>query len=213
MAESMSDLAVVICEKIRSVFSKTTQDGLGSDSGPDPNALEVAVEEISAAVNRNGRVFVFGVGREGLMMKALCMRLAHLGISAHCVGDMTTPPISSPDLLLASAGPGGFPTVDAICGVARSAGARVLLLTSRPKTGSACRFATSIAFLPAQTMADGGAESGSGSGDDKDGVVLLPMGSVYEGAMFVLFEMVVFRLGRVLGQTRQAITSRHTNLE
>lgn len=60
-------------------------------------------------------------------------------------------------------------------------------------------------------MADGGAESGSG--DDEDGVVLLPMGSVYEGAMFVLFEMVVFRLGRVLGQTRQAITSRHTNLE
>lgn len=211
MAESMSDLAAVICEKIRSVFSKTTQDGLDSDSGPDPNALEVAVEEISAAVNRNGRVFVFGVGREGLMMKALCMRLAHLGISAHYVGDMTTPPISSPDLLLASAGPGGFPTVDAICGVARSADARVLLLTSRPKTGSACRLATAIAFLPAQTMADGGAESGSG--DDEDGVVLLPMGSVYEGAMFVLFEMVVFRLGRVLGQTRQAITSRHTNLE
>lgn len=210
-SDQMSDLASVICEKIRSVFSQTRQDG----SDPDP--LEVTVGEISAAVNRNGRVFVHGVGREGLMMKALCMRLAHLGISAHCVGDMTTPPISSPDLLLASAGPGGFPTVDAICAVTRSAGARVLLITSRPRTGSACQFATAIAFLPAQTMADGENEPSSsgldsGSGDD-DGVLLLPMGSVYEGAMFVLFEMVVFRLGRVLGQTRQAITSRHTNLE
>ena len=28
------------------------------------------------------------------MMKALCMRLMHLGLDAHMVGDMTTPPVA-----------------------------------------------------------------------------------------------------------------------
>ncbi|KAG2296967.1 hypothetical protein Bca52824_043636 [Brassica carinata] len=42
---------------------------------------------------------------------------------------------------------------------------------------------------------------------------LLPMGSVYEGALFVLFEMVVYKLGEVLGESPESIRCRHTNLE
>ncbi|KAL2460044.1 Sugar isomerase (SIS) family protein [Abeliophyllum distichum] len=117
----MSALASQICNQISSVFTAPTSK---------PPAMIVLVEEIAAAASRNGKVFVYGVGREGLMLKALSMRLFHLGLATHCIFDMTTPPISSPDLLIASAGPGGFSTVDAICGVAKSNGARVLLLTA-----------------------------------------------------------------------------------
>ncbi|KAI3825932.1 hypothetical protein L1987_07682 [Smallanthus sonchifolius] len=42
---------------------------------------------------------------------------------------------------------------------------------------------------------------------------LLPMRSVYEGALFVLFEMVVFKLVSILGQNPDEIRSRHTNLD
>ncbi|XP_059648882.1 uncharacterized protein LOC132294886 [Cornus florida] len=206
MAESsvpMPALASQICHQISSVFTQ-------SDS--TPQALEVMVEEISGAATRRGRIFVYGVGREGLMMKGLCMRLFHLGLSAHCVSDMTTPPVSSPDLLIVSAGPGGFSTVNAICGVAQSNGARILLVTAQPECGSSVAYASAIAYLPAKTMADdhddgGGVGSGGGSRP------LLPMGSLYEGAMFVLFEMVIFRLAEVLGESPEAIRSRHTNLE
>lgn len=187
-----------ICNHLTSVFAAPT-----STRPP----LTILVDEISAASHRGGKIFVYGVGREGLMLKALCMRLFHLGLSAHCVFDMNTPPITSPDLLIASAGPGGFSTVDAICGVARSAGARVALLTAQPETGSSVKYASVVAHIPAQTMADdrvGGAESGR---------ALLPMGSVYEGAMFVLFEMVVYQLGEVLGRSPEEIRARHTNLE
>src|SRR5215475_8539245 len=54
------------------------------------------------------RIACYGVGREGLMIKALCMRLMHLGLDAHMVGDMTTPPLGDGDLLMLSAGPGEF---------------------------------------------------------------------------------------------------------
>ena len=196
---SMASLATQICTHISSIFTKPTH--------PYPQPLDLMVTELTATSSQKGRVFLYGVGREGLMLKALCMRLAHLGLSAHLVFDMTTPPISATDLLIASAGPGGFSTVDAICHVARSNGARVLLLTAQPETGSCVKHASVVCYVPAQTMAD-----------DEDGDVvksrpLLPMGSVYEGALFVLFEMVVYKLGEVLGESTEAVRSRHTNLE
>ncbi|KAI4347523.1 hypothetical protein L6164_008332 [Bauhinia variegata] len=194
-----SSLATQICSHISSIFSKPTH--------PYPPPLDTLVSELTATASRNGRVFLYGVGREGLMLKALCMRLAHLGLSAHLVFDMTTPPITAGDLLIASAGPGGFSTVDAICSVVRSCSGRVLLLTAQPETGSCVKHASVVAYVAAQTMAD----------DKDEGEVksrpLLPMGSVYEGALFVLFEMVVYKLGEVLGESPEAVRSRHTNLE
>ncbi|XP_022736131.1 uncharacterized protein LOC111289393 [Durio zibethinus] len=196
---SMAILASQICNHIASIFSKPSTH---------PPALDLMVAELTSIASQKGRVFLYGVGREGLMLKALCMRLAHLGLSAHFVFDMTTPPITSKDLLIASAGPGGFSTVDAICSVARSHGGRVLLLTAQPETGYSVKHANVVAYVPAQTMADDKEDRG-----EEKSRTLLPMGSVYEGAMFVLFEMVVYKLGEVLGESPEAIRARHTNLE
>ncbi|KAH0686376.1 hypothetical protein KY284_016929 [Solanum tuberosum] len=202
MAESNpteSDLlASKICNRISSVFPTKS---------PNPAVLDVLVQEITDAANRNGRVFVYDVGREGLMMKALSMRLFHLGLSAHCVFNMNTPPIGPSDLIISSAGPGGFSTVDAISGVAKSNGACVLLLTTQPDSRSSMKYASIVAYISAQTMADDNA------GDGEKEQPLLPMGSVYEGAMFVLFEMVVFKLGEILKQSPEDVRTRHTNLE
>ncbi|KAL6651215.1 hypothetical protein ACP70R_010140 [Stipagrostis hirtigluma subsp. patula] len=202
-SSAQADAAAAICAQIAAVFSAPTAQ---------PPARSVLVSELAAAAARGGRVFVHGVGREGLMMRALCMRLAHLGLPAHCVGDVTAPPASAGDLLVASAGPGAFSTVDAICGVARGAGARVLLLTARPDgAGFPLRQADVVAHLPAQTMADDDEEGAAAP--ERSSQEKLPMGSLYEGAMFVLFEMVVLELARVLGQSPAQMRARHTNLE
>ena len=115
------------------------------------------------------RITCYGVGREGLMMKALCMRLMHLGLDAHVVGDMTTPPVGKGDLLIASAGPGSFSTVIALVGVAREASARTMVVTAQPE-GPAPRQADVVIHLPAQTMAD---DRGSSAG-------LLPIDTIYD---------------------------------
>ncbi|XP_050225500.1 uncharacterized protein LOC126674979 [Mercurialis annua] len=198
-SSSMSSLASEICSHIASIFSKPTE--------PHPPPLDLMVTTLSATASKNGRIFLYGVGREGLMLKGLCMRLAHLGLSTHFIFDMTTPPIAPNDLLIASAGPGGFSTVDALCSLARSYGAKVLLLTAQPETGSCVEHASVVCYVPAQTMANDKVE------DEAHSRALLPMGSVYEGALFVLFEMLVYRLGDVLGQSPEAIRNRHTNLE
>jgi len=92
----------------------------------DPAALEGMVSELAGA----GRIVCYGVGREGLMMRALAMRLYHMGLDAHVVGDMSCPPVGPGDLLVVSAGPGGFSTVNGLIGVARAAGARIACVTA-----------------------------------------------------------------------------------
>lgn len=163
-----------------------------------PDTAETMCQEILAA----RRIACYGVGREGLMMKALCMRLMHLGLDAHVVGDMTTPPVGQGDLLMVSAGPGHFSTVLALMGVAREAGARTLCVTAQPE-GKAPQQADVVIHLPAQTMAD----------DTGTTVSLLPMGSLYEAAQLLFFDFISILLRDRTGQSPEEMRHRHTNLE
>jgi 6-phospho-3-hexuloisomerase len=161
-------------------------------------ALETLCDEVLAA----RRIACHGVGREGLMMRALCMRLMHLGLDAHVVGDMTTPPVGHGDVLVASAGPGAFSTVMALLGVARGAGARTVVVTAQPD-GDAPRAADAVVVLPAQTMAN-----------DRGGTAgILPMGSLYEAVQLVFFDLASIRLRERTGQSPDQMRARHTNLE
>jgi 6-phospho-3-hexuloisomerase len=147
-------------------------------------------------------VSVFGCGREGLQIKGFAMRLFHLGRSVSVVGDMTTPAIGTGDLLLLTAGPGTLSTAGALAGVARAAGARVLTITAEPQ-GNVPRNSDDILVIPAQTMAT----------DQVGDASILPMGSVYEGALFFLFEIMILKLKRMLDVSDPEMRSRHTNLE
>jgi 6-phospho-3-hexuloisomerase len=149
------------------------------------------------------RVVCYGVGREGLMMRALAMRLYHLGLDAHVVGDMSCPPVGAGDLLIVSAGPGGFSTVNGLISVAREAGARIACVTAQAQ-GSAPQAADRVFLIPAQTMAnDQGAAATS----------VLPMGSLFEGAQYLAFELLVLALRDRLAVDPHAMRARHTNLE
>ena len=166
--------------------------------GIDPTEIDAFIDAVAAAK----RIACHGVGREGLMIKALCMRLFHLGLDAHVVGDMTTPPLGPGDLLVVSAGPGGFATVSAFIDVAKQAGARVVCFTAAPDGASAAAADLRI-VLPAQTMANDATAPSS----------FLPMGSLYEGAQYLVFEYIVLLLRDRLGTAADAMRARHTNLE
>lgn len=163
---------------------------------------EDVADRMCAEILKARRIACYGVGREGLMMKALCMRLMHLGFQASVVGDMTTPPIGQGDLLLMSAGPGSFSTVLALLAVAREVRARTLVITAQP-AGTAPRSADVVIHLPAQTMADDRAPS----------TALLPMGSLFEAVQLVFFDLVSILLREKTGQSPDEMRARHTNLE
>ncbi|MCY0093779.1 6-phospho-3-hexuloisomerase [Hoeflea ulvae] len=173
-----------------------------SEIGAVVEAIDPAeIEHAAAMIGSASTIVAYGCGRESLQIQGLTMRLFHLGLNAATQGAMTTPPLGKGDLFLCSAGPGELSTVTALMRVAKEAGARILFLTAEPDCESA-GLADLVLTIPAQTMAR-----------DIGGASVLPMGSAYEGALFVLFEILVLKLKDQLGETTESMRARHTNME
>ena len=162
-----------------------------------------AVDHACRMIRDANRVVVFGGGRERLQIMGFAMRLFHMGLDVAVEGDMTTPPVGPGDLFVVTVGPGEISTALALLGVAKQAGATILFLTAQPQ-GHGAAFADFVLTIPAQTMADD-------QGPVKSSV--LPMGSLYEGALFVLFEVMVLKLIELTGVTPEQMRANHTNLE
>jgi 6-phospho-3-hexuloisomerase len=185
--DSLPDLALRALDDLARAFA-----------GLAPDAADPLIEAILSAK----RIALYGAGREGLQMDGFAMRLFHMGLDVHLVGDMTTPPIGTGDLLVVSSGPGASNVGEALIRVARDAGAKVAVVTAQPKARTPA-LADLVFHIPAQTMAD----------DQGGGVSVLPMGSLFETAQMILFEIVILMLRSKLGETAETMRARHTNLE
>ena len=161
-----------------------------------------AAEPLIAAILAARRVALYGAGREGLAVKGFAMRLFHMGRDVHVVGDMTTPPVGPGDLLIVSSGPGELATAEVLVDIARAAGATTAIITAEPD-GRTSRKADIRIVIPAQTMAN----------DRGTGLSVLPMGSLFEFAEAIFFELVILELRARTGETAETMRSRHTNLE
>ena len=187
MTETLATLAKGALAELGRVFAQLPND---------------AADGLIDAIVESRRIALHGLGREGLQMRGFAMRLFHMGRDAHVVGDMTTPPLGPGDLLIVSIGPGTLATTEALMGVARRAGAKVAMVTAQPH-GQAAKLADIVATIPAQTMAD----------DRGANLSVLPMGSLFETAQMIFFELVVLRLRDRVGETSETMRARHTNLE
>jgi len=161
------------------------------------------LDELCGKFSRAKSVICYGVGREGLVMKSLTMRLMHSGINSYFVGDMNVPPAGKGDLLITSAGPGYFSTVEALSKVASNSGAEVITFTAQKEKVFKVpnQF---IVTIPARTMAND---------QNLSEKQILPMGSLYEVALFLFFEMLILKFRDFRSETAETMRERHTNLE
>ena len=185
--ESLASLATRALGDLEKVFARL-----------EPGVEAGLVDAIVAAK----RIAIYGAGREGLQMDGFAMRLFHLGLDVHVIGDMTVPPLGAGDLLFVSSGPGASNIGDALIAVACEAGAKIAVVTAQPRARTPSK-ADVVFHIPAQTMAN----------DQSGALSVLPMGSLFETAQMVLFEIIVLALRDRLGETPQTMRARHTNLE
>ena len=184
----MSNLYKDALNELGSVFEKL-----------DDNSVDEAIEMIISA----NKIVVFGGGRERLQIMGFAMRLFHMGLNISVEGDMTTPAVGNGDLFIVTVGPGEISTACALIDVAKAAKAKILVLTAQPE-GKAPKNADFVLLIPAQTMAND---------QGKDAKSILPMGSLYEGALFILFEIMVLKLKEKLNISSEMMRNNHTNLE
>jgi 6-phospho-3-hexuloisomerase len=137
MTQSLSDLARRAIADLNGVVAATPDD-----------AADDLIEAILAA----RRICLYGAGREGLALRGFAMRLFHMGLDAHVVADMTTPPVGEGDLLIVTAGQGWLPTAETFMAIAKEAGARSAIVTAQPD-GRASKLADLRIVFPAQTVA------------------------------------------------------------
>lgn len=161
-----------------------------------------AADALIDGIAKAKRIAVYGAGREGLQMRGFAMRLFHLGLDVHVVADMTVPPLGKGDLLIITAGPGANNIGDALMKVAREAGAKTAIVTAQPE-GRSSKAADILFTIPAQTMAN----------DRGAAVSVLPMGSLFETAQMLVFEILILKLRERLGETAETMRARHTNME
>ena len=164
----------------------------------DGEAVDLLAKRILAAE----RVFLFGQGRTGYVTRAFAVRLMHLGLSVHMVGDASTPPITSRDLCLVNSGTGETRFSYHVVEAAREAGAGTATITAHPGARIG-RLSDLVVTIPAPTKGKPFGPSASRQ----------PAGSLFEQALFVLLDAVVLTLMERLGGTQSDMLQRHANIE
>ena len=163
----------------------------------NPLSLERAVDELREAKS----IFVLGAGRSGLALRMTAMRLMHLGLTVHIVGEVTTPAIGREDVLLVASGSG---TTEALVRSARTAidvGAAVITLTTATKSPLA-NISSILIEVPAAEKLDRAATKS-----------VQYAGSLFEQAVVTIGDALFHSLWMRSGQTADDLWPRHANLE
>lgn len=147
---------------------------------------------------RAKRIYISGVGRSGLVVKAFGQRLMHLGFEVHLADEITAPGISRGDLLVACSGTGSSQLTVYMARKARKIGARCVALTARPK--SPLNRAANLTIVISAPL-----ERGPGSRQ--------PARSLFEQALFLYLDSVVLTMMQELGISEAKMRKRHSNLE
>ena len=163
----------------------------------DPSQVAALVTELRLA----DRIFVTGAGRSGLVLKMAAMRLMHLGLAVHVVGETTAPAIRSGDLLLAASGSGTTAGVVKAAETAAAQGARIAAYTTNAGSPLA-KAASAVVIIPAAQKTDHGSN-----------LSRQYSGSLFEQVLFTTTEAVFQSLWDEDAATPEELWKRHANLE
>lgn len=145
-------------------------------------------------------IFVIGSGRSGLAASMAAMRLMHLGLRVHVVGEVTAPAIAAGDLLIAVSGSGASATALAAVDTAHAVGAAAIAVTTSPTTPLAQRSDHVLLLAAADKQ-------------DHSGLITQQYsGSLFEQVVMLAFDALFFALWHQGDQSVERLWGRHANL-
>jgi 6-phospho-3-hexuloisomerase len=172
----------------------------------DKDSVRQMLEDIMGAK----RIFVMGAGRSGLVGRAFAMRLMHLGLSSHVVGETTTPAVSKDDVVIAISGSGQTRSVSNLGRVAKEIGAKLVTITSN-KESTLGELSDTVIVLPGRTKDDAGGYVERHMRGEY--TYLTPLGTSFETSASVFLDALIAELIFITGASEEDLKSRHTNIE
>ncbi len=160
------------------------------------------VNELADALSVATRVFVTGEGRSGFMAKAFAMRLMHLGLEVHVIGETTTPSVVAGDTLVAVSGSGTTAGTVRVAEQSARVGAAVHAVTTDPKSPMAAA-ADTVLTVPGATKYRRADEPPT----------VQPLSSLFDQTTHMLLDVVCLQLAQRRGVDNATARAAHANTE
>lgn len=140
------------------------------------------------------RIFVYGVGRSGLIAKAFSIRLVQMGLEVYFIGETITPIVEEGHLVIIVSYTGETMSAIQTANIVRRVGAKVVSVTANSHSKLAGASNLVIEIHPPK---------------DEERKRLAPLGTVFEDATLIYLDTIVAILMEKLGQSEGAMRKRH----
>ena len=155
-------------------------------------ALEQMIESILSAE----KIFLYGVGRSGLVAKAFAIRLVQLGLNVFFIGESNTPMVEKDSIVIILSNTGQTMSAVQTANITRRIGAKVIGITSNAHSKLA------VAASDVIILADDIPES-------EERKTYAPLGTIFEEATGLLLDAILTVLMKKLGETESSMRKRH----
>lgn len=163
---------------------------IGQIFATEPEDSAKFVDHILAAK----KIFIYGVGRSGLIGKAFAIRLVQMGLEVFFVGETVTPIVEEGNLVVIVSYTGETMSAIQTANIVRRVGAKVITITASPHSKLAGASNLVIQIQPPK---------------DEERKRLAPLGTVFEDATLIYFDSIVAMLMTKLGQSEGSMRKRH----
>lgn len=169
------------------------------------------VNRLVRTILNSNQVFVTGAGRSGLIARAFAMRLMHLNVQVHVIGETVTPRLKEGDLFFGVSGSGETARVVSAAKDAKEIGAKIIVITSY-EDSTLGELADLTIKIPGRVKT---AEKKSYTGRQITGEYesLTPLGTLFEVSALIFMDGVIASLMKELGKKEEDLSKQHATVE
>jgi 6-phospho-3-hexuloisomerase len=167
-------------------ITRSIRDTLGEDIEGTDKFVDMIIS--------SPKIFIYGVGRSGLIGKAFAIRLVQMGLEVYFVGETITPIVEEGHLVVIVSHTGETMSCIQTANIVRRVGAKVAAITSNDHSKLASASNLVIRIKPKK---------------DEERKRLAPLGTLFEDATLVYLDGIVAQIMEKLGQSEGSMRKRH----
>lgn len=159
-------------------------------SSNDVKNINEAVKAMLAAK----QIFIYGVGRSGLVGKAFAMRLVQVGFKAYFIGETITPIVEEGDAVVIISRTGETMSAIQTANIVRRVGAKLIIVTES-KGSKLAHTGNIVIYINVRA--------------DHNKKHLAPLGTLFEDSSMILFDAMVSEIMSRIGESEETMRARH----
>ncbi|MFQ5885355.1 MAG: SIS domain-containing protein [Thermoplasmata archaeon] len=155
---------------------------------------EKVIDDIIDLLLKADKVFIYGVGRSGLIGKAFAIRLVQLGLKVSFIGETTTPIVEDTDVAIIISNTGETMSAIQTTNIIRRVGAKVVVLTSK-RTSKLAHAGNIVVTLSPKV--------------DEETPAFAPLGTLFEDSALIFLDGLIAQIIEKNDESESKMRGRH----